>query len=164
MKKVILNSILWVALASSTVALAQNNGPRGAIGLDKEKVVDSIELDTATRSALLALMEKHQATRLEQREAMQAERYKKHMQKRALRDAHIAEVKALLTEEQFAAFEKAKWEQRQANRGGRGPGKKGMGFNKGQGQGGQGMGFNRGQGGQGMGYQGCQRQQGFMPY
>lgn len=107
-----MNSISAIILGSSIMLLtptvnAQRSQEQGPPKINHQQVISQLNLDAATdEQSLLALMNKHRSQHNEQR-------YEDHKNNRDQREQHRADVKALLGEEKFTAFEKAMWEQRQ---------------------------------------------------
>ena len=107
-KRNALNSIAAILLGSSVLLLAspvnaQNQRPPK---INHEQIVSQLNLDETTHQSLLQLMNDH-------RSQHEGQSYEDHKNNRDMREKHRADVKALLGEKKFEAFEKAMWEQRQ---------------------------------------------------
>ena len=94
------SSLLISALLISASVQAQPQGGREGPRINHEQIVSQLSLDAATEQSLLQLMNKHRTEHQSQRD----DDYK---DRREMHERHRTEVKALLGEEQFAAFERS---------------------------------------------------------
>jgi Skp family chaperone for outer membrane proteins len=113
MKKVIASLVLAsVFLYSASSQAMQPRPPK----VEPQEIVDQLNLDQSTADALLQLMQSHR----EQMEAAHRESsdksYEQHKAMRARHEQQRADIRNLLGEERFEAFEKLMWQQRQQHR------------------------------------------------
>ena len=114
LKRNTLNLITAIIFGSSTLMLtssvnAQKPPEQEPARVNHEQIVNQLNLDETTQQSLLQLMNAHRAQH-------DSQRYEDHKNNRTMREQHRNDVKELLGDEKFEAFEKAMWQQRQDHR------------------------------------------------
>ena len=103
------SSLLISALLIGASVQAQPQGGREGPRINHQQIVSQLSLDATTEQSLLQLMNKHRAEH-------QSQRDDDHKDRREMHERHRGEVKALLGEEKFSAFEKSMWMQHKGRR------------------------------------------------
>jgi len=105
----IFSSLLMGAISTNAMAQKRQHGP----DINHEQVLNSLNLTDDVRASLEQIMNAQKAKMDSMRQKMEGERYQAHLEQRVIHEENKEQVKALLTKEQFAAFEEAMWIQRQ---------------------------------------------------
>jgi len=98
-------ALLMGVLSSNAMAQERQREP----DIDHEQILNSLNLTDDVRASLEQIMAAQKAKMDLMHNKMQVGRYQAHMEQRAIHDANKEQVKALLTKDQFAAFEEAMW-------------------------------------------------------
>jgi len=111
--KSVLGLAALLAVSSTVIAQKQHRPPE----MNKAAVLDQLNLDDNARQSLETILDQQKAKMDELHQTKQEDRYQAHLEKHQIHESNKEEVKAVLSEEQFAAFEKAMWEQRYQRKG-----------------------------------------------
>lgn len=110
MKKInIITTVIVLGLMSANT-MAQGQKHRHII--NHEDVLNQLELDVEARQSLEMVMKQQKDWMGTLKAKREEQRYQDHLERRKMHEAHRMQVKEILTNEQFAEFEKAMWLQR----------------------------------------------------
>lgn len=79
--------------------------------IDQQQVLSQLDLSEDVKADLMKIMQQQKEWVDTLHDRVEDDRYQAHQERRNMQEAHRAQVKALLTQDQFAAFEKAMWMQ-----------------------------------------------------
>lgn len=91
---------------------------------DFDTLAEELNLSGSDRQAFVEVMQRHRVQREAIRDQAEDQGYQHHKAMRQLREEHRGEIRSLLGEEQFEAFEKNMW--RRHRQGQRGPRERGF--------------------------------------